>query len=535
MSHPTSITPKLPRTSKKIIPCGSYSKPTSKRSSGNFTTVNICTINNGDNINIEEQTPLSKMAEATNNMIDTLTMTTCEAAAEACEAAAESAENASKSAMKIAGRMVKKYKNNDDKIKQSQIQMAEVIAEAAVATATAAKLGAKVCRIGNKAMSDDPRDILKQSEEENSEEILKRAIIKCSSEDKQSETPKENSEDESLQPLKIISDKKRKRKNSTPCKSLLTEEKNNLKRSNSASIEERNVIDDIKTNIDTFYESNVKPSVNAIKDETFKTITNIKDNVDTVTENTKSHLKDGIDVIVETIDNVVDTTISATSKIINNKKNNTKKRGLTSITDLMDRAIEEFEENIEETKNETLNVITSVKLKFIEEMTLKKDELLSSSQKESSEYINSIEIEFKTNMEKLINILQSTINEHENNIKYLIADLEEKIESSKDGMAIIHTEIDRMLDELNNGITMFNNKTNLMKENYIKSLEQITKLKYNETIIAIKNVIALELEKVDNQLSDKFKDFNSVLDSVIASAHINEMEKIKSIQQITLL
>ena len=465
MFTPTSNTPKLHKSVKKSVSRGSHSKPISKRGSGNFTTVNMYTINNGDNINIEEVNPINKMIEATNTMIDTLTASTCEAAAEACEAAAESAENASKSAMKIAGRMVKKYKHHDDKIKQSQIQMAEVIAEAAVATATAAKLGAKVCRISNNAMSTDPQDILKYSEEENSDEILNRAVMECSDE--------ENSEDEFLRPVKIMPSKNRKRKNSTPCE-IVSEKNIDLKRSISVDIKDGNVsrgiLEDVKNKIDVFCETELKPIVDIINDEAFKTVTNVKDDVDNFTEKTVSNIKDGIDTVseavtevvkeavTETVSNVIENTTSHVKDIVNKiearnkddkhpiKKVNIKRRGLNDITELIDKAVEEFEVNIEETKNEALNTIATMKTEFINEITTRKEELLTSFNEKNEEQIETISKEFKDDMEDLVTILQTTINDHKETINYLITNLEEKIKESEDGVSIINNEVDRMCE-----------------------------------------------------------------------------------------
>lgn len=543
----TSNTPKLQKSIRKPISRGSHSKPISKRSSGNFTTVNMYTINNGDNINIEEVNPINRMIEATNTMIDTLTASTCEAAAEACEAAAESAENASKSAMKIAGRMVKKYKHHDDKIKQSQIQMAEVIAEAAVATATAAKLGAKVCRISNNAMTTDPQDILKYSEEENSDDILNRAVMECSDE----ENSENNPENDFLQPVKITPHKNRKRKNSTPCE-IVSEKNTNFKRSISVGVKDadesqtRGLIDDVKNKIDVFCETELAPIVDIINEEAFKTVTNVKDDIDNLTEKTISNIKDGIDVVSDTVTEVVNNVVNEVTEntgthvkdMVNKiearnnddkhsiKKVTIKRRGLNDITELIDKAVEEFEVNIEETKNEALNVIATMKTEFIDEITTRKEELLTSFNEKNEEQIETISKEFKDDIEVLVTVLQNTINEHKETINHLITNLEEKIKESEDGVSITNTEVDRMLTELNDGLNDFDAKIKIMRDNYIKSLDQITSTKYIETIEIIKNAIATELQKVDDQLSNKFQDFNLAVDNLITSVHNGEVEKI---------
>lgn len=482
----------------------------SKRNSEKYAAVNMYTINNGNNITFEGD-HLNKMMEAANNVIDTLSISTCEAAAEACEAAAESAENASQSAMRVAGRMIKKYKNNEDEIKKSQIQIAEVIAEAAVATATAAKLGAKVCRIGNKAMSQDlSKEILKVSEEEGSEEILRRSVNDYASD--------EEDTDDDLCVVKI-----KKRKNSIPCNGVEIELKpyDKLRRPLSTEIEERNytefkenvvsLLTDVKDKVDNICEQKLKPITSKINDDVFVAGANVKDEVDTLTEKTASNIEDIKETIQENITPV---------------KKRAKHRGITDITALIGDAIEEFEMNIEDTKNSTLETISTLKEEFISDITQKKDELMKSIGELSNEHVSKVIEEFKNNITVLTNTLQTTIDLQRKDINVLIKKFKETISESKDGINIMNAEIKRMLDELDEGVTEFDKKINSMKEQYINSLNAYSNSKYIETVELLQAAIKNELNGVDFQLNSKFGDFNNVLNTLVETVHKNEISKL---------
>ena len=510
----TSKTPQLNKASiLQKVHSRSNSKSSSKRNSEKYASVNMYTINNGNNITIEGD-HLNKMIEATNSVIDTLSVTTCEAAAEACEAAAESAENASKSAMRVAGRMIKKYKNNEDEIKKSQIQMAEVIAEAAVATATAAKLGAKVCRIGNRAMSQDmSKEILKVSQDEDTEEILKRSVTEYVSEDT----------DDDMVPLNESVTKIKKRKNSTPCGITVNELKHHddLKRPLSTEIQERNyaefkenvdsLLADVKDKIDDLFEKKIKPITKQINDDMFTAGANVKDEIDNLTENTITNIEEVNKTIQE--------------QIIPSKKRG-KHRGITDITALIGDAIEEFEMNIEDTKNNTLETISKLKDEFILDITQKRDELLKSFDELSDEHISKVTEEFKNNITILTNALQHTIELYRKDINYLIDNLNDTLSESRDGIKIMKAEIERMLNELDEGAIKFDNKIATMKEQYINQLNTYSNSKYIETIELLQNTIKNELNDVDFQLNSKFGDFNAVLNSMIETVHANEITKL---------
>lgn len=478
---------------------------------------NMYTVSNGDKIEIN--TDFNQQIEiATNNVLDALTVSTCEAAAQACEAAAESAENASKSAVKLAGRMMKKYNQNDEKIKQSQIQMAEVIAEAAVATATAAKLGARVCRIGNKAITQDEADkILEVNNDEDTEELLNEQYI--------------DSDDELNE---IIKTAKRKRTDSTP---LTYNTKKNIQRSTSVATEPVNILEpiiNITQNDKTIKEQITEKIIDPISKQAYM----VKDTVDDGCVKATQHIVDAAENINDDLfiaannaKDIIDNAIETSNAVVFNKfkqgSTKIKRRGLYDVSVIMEDAITEFKQTVDAIKNETINSIEQIKLNFMNEIDTKKQQIIATTEDISKEHVTIIMDEFKKSIDTLVVTLNDKIEKCRLNINELTRDLDNVIGEGEDGITMMKSEIKTMLVELDSGTKTFNQQIKTIYTNYEKKIIELTENKFNETLELIKSEIKQELEEVDKQLLIKFNNFNKLIDDVVESTENDKVARIK--------
>jgi hypothetical protein len=491
--------------------------PKSNTPINHSSAFNMYTVSNGEKIEIN--TDFNQQIEiATNNVLDALTVSTCEAAAQACEAAAESAENASKSAVKLAGRMMRKYAQNDEKIKQSQIQMAEVIAEAAVATATAAKLGAKVCRIGNKAITQKEADkILNVVEDEDTEELLNKQYV--------------DSDDELTE---IIENTKRKRNDSA---SVANNVKKNIPRSTSVISESANVLEPI-VNVNQNEKIIDDKIIENIIDPISKQVYIVKDTIDDNCVKTTQHIvdaaedvNDGLFIAANNAKDILDDAFETSNVAVFDKfkrgSTKIKRRGLYDVSVIMEDAIVEFKQTVDNIKNETINSIEQIKLNFMNEIDIKKQQIITSTEDISNEHVSKIMDVFKKSIDELVVILNDKIENCRLNINELTSELNNVIGESEDGITIMKSEIKTMLLELDTGSKSFNQQIKTIYTNYEQKIIELTEKKFNETLEMIKLEIKQELDEVDKQLITKFNDFNKLIDDVVESTENNKVARIK--------
>lgn len=140
-----------------------------KRASVSYN-IDVRAVNENNRINT-----ITNFKIDTEKIIDVLSLETAEMAAKTVEACAESAEAAAKSTAILANKIMNQttIDPRDEEIQRQKSVIVESIAEAAVATATAARIAAKISKLGGNTNTSDIENCIHENDE-NTEELIEK-------------------------------------------------------------------------------------------------------------------------------------------------------------------------------------------------------------------------------------------------------------------------------------------------------------------------------------------------------------------------